>query len=146
MITGFNHSGFVVENLEKMITFYCDILGLSITREIDRIAPASGDHTGFTGAKRKLVFVGKPGSEHMLELVKYVEPISPEGHLNRNQLGAAHICFNVSNIKTLYEKLKDNGTKFVTSPIFKVNPDGTQTAICYLQDPEGNWIELIQQN
>lgn len=146
MITGFNHSGFVVENLEKMIAFYCDLLGLSITREIDSIAPVSGDHTGFSGAKRKLVFVGKSGSEHMLELVKYLEPVSPDGHLDRNQLGAAHICFNVTDIEKLYEKLNAKGTKFVTSPIFKNNPDGTRTAICYLQDPEGNWIELIQQN
>ena len=45
MITGFNHSGFVVKNLEKMISFYRDDLGLKIEREVDSRAPESGDHT-----------------------------------------------------------------------------------------------------
>ena len=79
MVTGFNHSGFVVQDLEAMVAFYRDALGLSVIREADSIAPPSGDHTGFPGARRKLVFVGKPGGEHMLELVHYIDPPSPEG-------------------------------------------------------------------
>ena len=30
MITGFNHSGFVVRDLDKMVSFYRDDLGLQI--------------------------------------------------------------------------------------------------------------------
>ena len=36
MITGFNHSGFVVKDLEKMVSFYRDDLGLEIEREMRR--------------------------------------------------------------------------------------------------------------
>jgi len=61
MITGFNHSGFVVRDLDKMVSFYRDDLGLQIEREIDSRAPETGDHTGIPGAHRTLIFVGKGG-------------------------------------------------------------------------------------
>tara|TARA_Y100001970_G_scaffold173703_1_gene212126 strand:- start:70 stop:504 length:435 start_codon:yes stop_codon:yes gene_type:complete len=143
MITGFNHSGFVVKDLEKMVSFYRDDLGLKIEREVDSLSPKSGDHTGIPGAHRTLVFVGK-GGEHALELVYFINPKSPSGHLDRNQLGASHICFNVEKIEELYENLLSKGIKFVTPPIMSVTEDGKEKGICYCQDPEGNWIEFIQ--
>ena len=146
MVTGFNHSGFVVSDLDAMVAFYRDALGLSVIREADSIAPPSGDHTGFPGARRKLVFVGKPGGEHMLELVHYIDPPSPEGHLQRHQLGAAHICFNVEDLASLRDRLTERGIRFVTQPIFKETPGGGRTGICYIQDPEGNWVELIEHS
>tara|TARA_B100000686_G_C16703719_1_gene924971 strand:- start:993 stop:1211 length:219 start_codon:yes stop_codon:yes gene_type:complete len=58
MVIGFNHSGFVVRDLDKMVSFYRDDLGLTIDREIDSKAPTEGDHTGIPGAHRTLIFVG----------------------------------------------------------------------------------------
>ena len=143
MITGFNHSGFVVRDLEKMVSFYRDDLGLEIEREIDSKAPESGDHTGIPGAHRTLSFVGKGGG-HALELVYYIHPDSPKGHLDRNQLGAAHVCFNVENIEELYKDLTNKGIEFVTPPIMTDTENGGRRGICYCQDPEGNWLEFIQ--
>ena len=143
MVLGFNHSGFVVQDIDKMVSFYRDDLGLTVDREVDSKAPLEGDHTGIPGAHRTLVFVGK-GGEHALELVYYIYPDSPEGHLERNQLGAAHVCFNVEDIEQLYEDLKSKGVNFTTPPIMKTNPDGSRRGICYCQDPEGNWLEFIQ--
>ena len=34
MIKGFNHSGFVVRDLEKMVSFYRDDLGLEIEKKL----------------------------------------------------------------------------------------------------------------
>jgi catechol 2,3-dioxygenase-like lactoylglutathione lyase family enzyme len=112
-------------------------------REIDSRAPESGDHTGIPGAHRTLIFVGKGGG-HALELVYYIYPDSPSGHLNRNQLGAAHVCFNVENIEELYQDLTNNGVKFVTPPIMTDTETGGRHGISYCQDPEGNWLEFIQ--
>ena len=77
MITGFNHSGFVVKDIEAMVRFYRDTLGLAVMREVDSVAPPEGDHTGIPGAHRTLVFVGKPEGEHALELVHFIDPPSP---------------------------------------------------------------------
>ena len=146
MVTGFNHSGFVVRDLEAMVRFYHDVLGLSVMREVDSVAPPTGDHTGIPGARRKLVFVGFPGDEHALELVHYVHPPSPDGHLDRNQLGAAHVCFNVEDLDALHQRLSAKGVRFVTAPVFRDRPDGGRVGVCYAQDPEGNWLEFIQRS
>lgn len=144
MVTGFNHSGFVVQDMEKVLGFYRDALGLAVLRDVDSIAPPEGNHTGIPDAHRRLVFVGKPGGEHVLELVQYLSPPSPGGHLERNQLGSAHICFNVEDLAALHRDLSARGIRFVTPPIFRDAPDGGRTGICYCQDPEGNWVEFIQ--
>ena len=144
MIIGFNHSGFVVKDIDAMVAFYRDTLGLSVMREVDSVAPPEGDHTGIPGARRTLVFVGKHGGEHVLELVHFIDPPSPEGHLHRHQLGAAHICFDVTDLAELAEKLKAEGIRFITDPIFHNTEDGKRRGICYIMDPEGNYVELIQ--
>ena len=145
MITGLNHSGFIVKDIEKMKSFYCDVLGLKIEREVDSIAAAPGDHTGFPDAKRKLVFVGA-GGEHLVEVVYFINPKSPQGHLNRNQLGASHICFNVDNISEIYQSLSKQGIKFVTEPKYTINAEGKKRGVCYAEDPEGNWLEFIGED
>ena len=146
MVTGFNHSGFVVKDLEAMVRFYRDVLGLSVMREVDSVAPPTGDHTGIPGARRKLVFVGVPGDTHALELVHYVEPPSPDGRLDRQQLGAAHVCLNVQDLDALHKRLTAKGVRFVTPPVFRDSADGSRVGVCYAQDPEGNWLEFIQRS
>ena len=144
MVTGFNHSGFVVKDLDVMVKFYRDTLGLTVVRDADSVAPPEGDHTGIPGAHRTLVFVGKPEGEHVLELVYFIEPPSPEGHLDRHQLGAAHVCFNVDDLEGLHRRLSGEGIEFVTPPIFKDTPESGRRGICYARDPEGNWLEFIE--
>lgn len=144
MITSFNHSGFVVSDLDRMVRFYRDLLGLTVVREVESIAPPEGDHTGIPGAQRALVFVGAPEGNHLLELVHYIAPPSPTGHLDRRQLGAGHVCFNVSDLAGLYTRLSAQGVRFVTPPKFRPRPDGSTHGICYAQDPEGNWLEFIE--
>jgi catechol 2,3-dioxygenase-like lactoylglutathione lyase family enzyme len=145
MVTGFNHSGIVVRDIDRMVSFYRDTLGLSVVREVESIAPPEGNHTGIPGSERMLVFVGKPEGEHVLELVHYRQPVSPEGHLARNQLGASHVCFNVDGLAELHERLTAEGIEFVTPPIYNELPNGDRTGICYFRDPEGNWIELVER-
>ena len=133
MVTSFNHSGVVVEDLDAVLGFYVGLLGLEVVREVDSIAPPTGDHTGIAGARRKLVFVGVPGHGHLLELVHYIEPPSPEGHL-------------VEGLETLHSDLSAAGVPFVTPPIFRETEDGGRAGVCYAQDPEGNWVEFIERS
>lgn len=145
MITGFNHSGFVVRDLDRMVAFYRDMLGPTVVREVESNAPPEGDHTGFPGARRSLTFAAAPEGDHLLELVQYHVPPSPDGHLERHQLGASHVCFNVENLSAFHERLSAAGVRFVTPPKLRALPDGGVHGICYAQDPEGNWLEFIQQ-
>ena len=66
--------------------------------------------------------------------------------MNRNQLGASHICFNVNSISEIYQSLSQKGIKFVTEPIYTINPEGKKRGVCYAADPEGNWLEFIGED
>ncbi|MBI4219950.1 MAG: VOC family protein [Chloroflexi bacterium] len=143
MVSSFNHTGLVVQDIDKMVAFYTQTLGLKKLREIDSVAPPTGDHTGFPGARRKLVFVGFEGG-HQIELVRYFDPPSPQGHLERNQLGASHICFNVKDLAGLHKNLLTKGVRFVTELKWRDAPGGGRIGIVYARDPEGNWLEFIQ--
>ena len=55
-------------------------------------------------------------------------------------LGASHLALVVSDIDAAYQKLVDNGALALNPPVELVS--GRKA--CYLQDPDRNWIELIQ--
>lgn len=141
----FLHTGLVVRDLDLMTRFYTDVLGLRVLDRIDSIAPEIGDHTGFPGARRKLVFLGFEDG-HQLELVKYFEPESPEGGCDRHDRGSMHVCFQVDNLMELYYKLSSQGVKFLTEPKFNRVSNGKTVGVVYFQDPEGNWLEFVQHN
>ena len=142
MIHGFHHTGLVVNDLDQMVHFYTQELGLQLLKEIDSIAPPEGDHTGFPAARRKLVFVGFD-NDHQIELVKYIDPPSEDAHFDRHELGALHICFRVSELAALHARLQAKGVRFVTDPKFK-DLDGKTVGVVYARDPEGNWLEFIE--
>ncbi len=143
MVSSFNHTGLVVQDLEKMTEFYVGVLGLKVLREVDSVAPPQGDHTGVPGAHRTLRFVGFD-DDHQIELVHYIDPPAGEGYLDKHQFGAMHICFNVDDLAALHKDLSARGIKFVTDPIFRELPNGATMGIVYAQDPESNWLEFIQ--
>ena len=140
MINGFHHTGIVVKDLDKMVRFYTEDVGLDLLLELDSIAPPDGDHTGFPGARRKLVFVGFE-QDHRIELIQYHDPPSPEGHLERHQLGSMHVCFRVDDVWGLHQSLGARGVRFVTEPKFR-EVNGKRLGVVYARDPEGNLLEF----
>lgn len=142
MVTGFNHTGIVVDDLERMVRFYCDDLGLAELNRIESNAPPEGNHTGIPSSRRTLVFVGFEDG-HRIELVKYHDPVSAVRQQEMTQLGTAHICFNVEDIEKTHADLSARGIRFVTPPIIRETENGRH-GIVYAQDPEGNWLEFIE--
>jgi catechol 2,3-dioxygenase-like lactoylglutathione lyase family enzyme len=142
MVSSFNHTGIVVRDVGRMVAFYTETLDLKKLREIDSVAPPTGDHTGVPEAKRK--FVGLPEG-HQIELLHYIDPPSPHGHLDKQQFGATHVCLNVSDLDGLHRLLSRKGVRFVTPPKWRDTPNG-KVGVCYAQDPEGNWLEFIQSS
>jgi catechol 2,3-dioxygenase-like lactoylglutathione lyase family enzyme len=143
MLTGFDHVGLVVKDIEKQKNFYCDILGLRLLHEIETLPPPSGDHTNIPGVQRKLIFLGDHHGRELLELVYYTDPPSPMGQsLEPNQVNSIHLCFNMVNLQNHYKDLSDKGVRFLTSPKVINRPGAAPVCLCYAQDPEGNWLEF----
>ena len=142
MVTGFNHTGIVVDDLDLMVSFYCDDLGLAELNRVESNAPPEGNHTGIPGSRRTLVFVGFE-SGHRIELVKYHDPASEDRDDDMTRVGTNHICFNVEDIEKVHADLSARGIEFVTDPIIRQTGNGRH-GIVYARDPEGNWLEFIE--
>lgn len=140
MIKAINHSGLVVADLERSLAFYRDVIGMRVTRTVDRsglpISQIVGyDATHIIGAHMS------SGSGPTLELIQYLHPFTSEKVTSeRNALGASHIAFEVNDIHSAYETLKANGAQIMNPPA-ELEPGRSG---CYIQDPDGNWIELVE--
>ena len=140
MIKSMHHTGLVVRDLDAAVQFYRDVVGLSIETTRERKGPPISQVVGYddTHLKAALLWTGEG---HELELLEYVNPLPSERPTEeRSSLGASHLAFLVDDVERTYEHLIARGAQKLNPPV-EVSPGRTA---CYLQDPEGNWIELIE--
>ena len=142
-MTLLNHTGFAVEDLERSVRFYTEGLGLEQSLRVLADAPGLSSVVGYEDAVLDIsMLVGVDG--HTLELIQYVnpagEPSDTGSQHKRARYGAAHLCFMVRDIEATFASLLDLGGTKLNAPVTVF--DGVNA--CYLQDPDGNWIELIE--
>ena len=142
MLNGINHNGIVVSDLERAIDFYTNILGLELVDRRERCAGPISQVLGYENAHIKVAdVVARDG--RVIELVCYLNPVADRRQTEeRSIVGAGHVAFNVDDIDSTFSYLVQNGAKALNAPV--VVAIGKK--VCYLQDPFGNWLELIQQN
>lgn len=140
MITSMNHTGFVVRDLDSSLEFYRDVIGLGVVSTLERVGEAISQVLGYEGTHIKRALMGVADG-HVLELIQYVHPVGTERHSEeRNNLGATHLAFNVQDIDQTFALLVSRGARGLNPPT-EVAPG---RRVCYMQDPDRNWIELIE--
>jgi lactoylglutathione lyase len=117
------HTRYRVNDLERTVKFYKDVLGLQEVRR----------HKSPRGSE--LVFVKAPGSEELIELCHY-----PASGPVQVQPDLTHLAFEVDNLEEFGKRLKALGLNYSDGPHIK--PDGG--GIAFIDAPEGYEIELIQ--
>ena len=119
------HTRYRVNDLEKTVAFYRDVLGLQ----------ESGRHKSPRGSE--LVFMKAPDSEEEIELCCYPAsgPVQVPADLT-------HLAFEVDDLETFAEQLEKKGVKLSDGPV--QSPSGMVFA--FVDAPEGYEIELIQRS
>ena len=141
MIKRLHHTGFVVRDLDAAVVFYRDVVGLEVQREYERTGPGIDQVIGYDDAHLRIALLGVTGGDHILELIQYLNPAPGERSTEeRSVIGGSHLSLLVDDIGAAFEGLSANGAQIMNPPT-DVAPGRTA---CYLQDPEGNWIELMQ--
>ena len=144
MLKSFFHTGFVVKDLENSVDFYANVLGMRIAARTERKGEFINQVLAFPDAHIKGAFVDK-GEGHQLELIQYINPASGPGGIARNDLGATHVAFLVSDIDKFYEETKERGLRFNNPPASLADDHGNlQRKALYAQDPDGNWLEFVE--
>ena len=140
MILRLHHTGFVVRDVDKALAFYRDVVGLELVNRYQRTGPAIGQVVGYEEALLEIANMESNG-DHILELIQYVSPPpGPRPTEERSVLGGTHLCMLVDDIDETFRNLTDNGAVGMNPPA-SVAPG---RRACYMQDPDGNWIELLE--
>ena len=141
MIDRVNHVSFTVENLEPMIEFYCSVFGLGPADVGPRDRAFTETITGLPGAAITVAYL--PGPNTAVELIKYTGAEGEPVHCLTNNPGSAHVGLNVVDFKAVLEKALAAGATMRGAPArVEAGPNAGMTVV-YIQDPEGNSIELL---
>ena len=139
MVNSYTHTSFTVSNIEKSIAFYVDQLGLTLTRRWERKGPEIQALTGVVGARLSMALV--ECADFKLELIQYIEGAGEILNPVINNVGTAHIAFEVSDVDVFCERLVDNGISLYGIPSTLPPP---KVRGVYISDPDGITIELSE--
>ena len=117
------HTRYRVNDLERTIKFYREVLGLEEVRR----------HKSPRGSE--LVFLKAPESEELIEICSF-----PASGPVQVQPDLTHLAFAVDSLEEFGRHLASRGMRYSDGPHLK--PDGS--GIAFVDAPEGYEIELMQ--
>ncbi|HWL26721.1 MAG TPA: VOC family protein [Ureibacillus sp.] len=149
MIRDIWHTSFTVSNIEKSIAFYRDILGLTLIHEQIQHNEYTAKLVDYPNAHLKVAMFGitnkqMGASGHVLELVEYVHPEGEYVPVGTAHTRSAHFAFEVDDIFTLVQKLKDAGIKFKSDVVNILEGRNKGGYTVYFYDPDNITLELVQ--
>ena len=125
MKSKFMYVGIRVTDLERSIDFYTNTLGMKVSGR-SKIEQTKGETVGLQTEKDGFT----------LEL-NYYEKDSPYNTKYVVGEGLDHLAFKVDDLDKALEEAKKAGHR----TILQMKADGGRWA--YIEDPDGNWIELF---
>lgn len=144
LVTGVNHVGLTVEDLERSIAFYTTVFRCEVVMRQEKQGGYLAAIVGYPDADVKMAHLRLPGSEHRLELFEYRVPRSAPRDLEPRYVGNAHICFVVSDLNRVYEELVRRGVDTFSPPVEVDTGANKGGASLYLRDPDGITVEVFQ--
>jgi lactoylglutathione lyase len=119
------HTRMRVDDLERTVKFYTEILGLELMTR----------HESPRGAK--LAFLRTPNSEELLEITYF-----PDSGPVKVQPDLMHLAFEVDDLEAYGKYLESKGIKFSDGPTISKS---SGSVFAFIDAPEGYEIELIQR-
>jgi catechol 2,3-dioxygenase-like lactoylglutathione lyase family enzyme len=136
-----NHIGIVVDDLENAKAFFVDF-GFTIMGEMRMQGQLVERVIGLKNVSDDLVMLQAPDGQLNIELVKFHNPVDPEGvHPPAvNAFGLRHIAFEVEDLAGIIDTLHQKGIKLVG----EVQTYENSWKVCYVRGPEGIILELAE--
>ena len=134
--------GICVNDLEKMIAFYGDVLGFKLISQIDVPADKSSE-AGFTSGGYTIVRMQTNYGER-IKLVRPMTSANPRlsGEEVLSKKGNVFLTFIVEDLKHTVSRIKDTDAPIRTQGNIMEVRDGVFLSI--IDDPEGNHLEFVE--
>jgi catechol 2,3-dioxygenase-like lactoylglutathione lyase family enzyme len=140
---GLDHIGYTVTSLDRSIPFYTALLGeepfLRKTWDVEYV----GRIVGYPGVVLEAAF-WRLTRDTVFELLEYLEPPPGRVDMETYNAGNSHLCLVTGDLAADFERLR--GVAEFRHPEPVEIPWGPYTGgkACYLRDPDGISIELIE--
>ena len=141
MINSVRHTGIVVRDLEKAVTFYKALGFIDFNQSLEK-GKFIDQVTGLPNVKLQWVKLKSPDG-YLIELLKYHSHLeSKDISLQKsNKLGCSHMAFGVTNIKKTCEIIEKIGGSIVNPPAIDNNK---KVKVAYFHDLEGVLMEIVE--
>lgn len=143
--TGVSHIAMCVQDVEKSLAFYRDILGLRVTLDQVQDTTTGGlPHVYHQARKtRRTVHLRYGESNTIPFLVVTSHPNEDsDGHpIKLDQVGISHLSFTVRDVKTLVEDLIAKGVQLAAPLQAFTNAQGEVSSI-FVYDPDGILVQF----
>lgn len=134
-----HHYGITVSDLDRSIAFYRDTFGMEVVDRFEMEPDSFAQVLGVDDGRAEVAFLG--GIGFRIELEEHADPeLSVADLADPDDVGVPHVCLEVDDVDAFYREYEDDVT-FVSPPGQASDSGAT---ICYLRDPDGNLVELIE--
>jgi lactoylglutathione lyase len=123
MVKKLLHTRMRVNDIERTVKFYTDVLELKIARR--SVSPRGA----------QIVFLATPNSDEEIEICQL--PNSPSVQVQPDLM---HLAFEVDSLAEFTKQLEKKGYKLSDGP----TPTSSGSTIAFIDAPEGYEIELIE--
>lgn len=147
MFTSIAHIGLTVSNLNRSISFYRDVLGLTPLGEMQMDGPESSRLFEREGCTARVAYLQTENPQApLVELIQFTDQSAVQGRPDLFTTSISELCFTVEDIDQEYQRLKALGVNFLSAPqTFDSRRYGLgKSRAVYFRDPDGNILELIQ--
>lgn len=131
-----HHVGVTVSDLDRAVEFYTTTFDLDVAAEFFVAGEAFSDAVSVAGASAS--FAHLAAGDVIVELVEYEPQAEPNAPPELNQPGAIHLGLSVDDVEAFYNNLA-SAVETLSPP----QTTATGTTICFLRDPDGNLIEVV---
>jgi catechol 2,3-dioxygenase-like lactoylglutathione lyase family enzyme len=143
LFTGLDHVGFSVSDMDVSVAWYTEFLGedpsVRKTWEVEYVSRI----VGYPDCKMECAFWRLPGGT-ILELLKYIEPPTGKVDMESYNAGNGHLCLLTEDLQADFDRLRGKVEFRDPEPVDIPWGPYTGGRACYLRDPDGISIELMQ--
>jgi len=132
-----HHYGLIVSDLDRAVAFYRDTLGLEVLSEFTVSGAAFAEAVDVPGATGRFAHLDAGGAR--VELVEYDPPGEDRPAPAVNDAGGTHLGLSVPDLDAFHDGLPE---EVATLSAPRTTESGTR--ICFLRDPEGNLVEVVE--
>ena len=148
MLKEIMHIGVTVSDLDRSIDFYKNVLGLDFKGELLMQGEETDRLFARKNCKARVAYLN--GSDAVMappvELIQFVDEDVEKAPADLFRTSISEICFAVTDIDAVYEKLTAAGVECLSAPQpFDFTADGFgRSKAIYFRDPDGIILELMQ--